>query len=87
MKIFKITLMDAELMDKEPVLYFEEQKTAEMVMRAFNAILGEGNSFHWKCEIIHTRSHEEAVKEFTPGAMALLAKHRSTLGKDNILKN
>ena len=68
MKVFKITLKNQALLSLNlPPLHFEEQRTAEAVVKTFNDLTTEGNTLEWEAEVIHVLSHEEALAQFTQG--------------------
>ena len=64
MEIFKVSIKNKDLQLPFDALYFEEQKTAEAVINTFNALLAEGKTIEWECEVVYAMSHKEALQQF-----------------------
>jgi hypothetical protein len=63
MEIYKVSIKNKDLQLPFYVIYFEEKRTAEAVIRSINAMLIEGKEIDWDCEIVYVLSHKEAFMQ------------------------
>jgi hypothetical protein len=73
MEIYKISIKNKELASTAPSLYFQEQITAEAVIKTFDFLTAKDKKIEWECEVIQVLSHEEAFNHLSELGKELLA--------------